>query len=90
MGYALCQERIKATFGAETQAQVLNLMENRELSRRLEGTSVTTYALHPGVVFTDIWRNMPQVLKYLFYFPALLLMKNCRDGAQVGREIINR
>jgi NAD(P)-dependent dehydrogenase (short-subunit alcohol dehydrogenase family) len=30
-----------------------------ELARRLAGTGVTTYALHPGVVATDVWRGVP-------------------------------
>ena len=71
--------------GAYQQSKLANTLFPRELARRLEGTGVTTYALHPGVVFTDIWRNMPQVLKYLLYLPALILMKNCKDGAQVGK-----
>ena len=30
-----------------------------ELARRLEGTGVTSYALHPGVIASDIWRRVP-------------------------------
>ncbi len=30
-----------------------------ELARRTAGTGVTTYALHPGVVASDIWRRVP-------------------------------
>jgi NAD(P)-dependent dehydrogenase (short-subunit alcohol dehydrogenase family) len=31
----------------------------QELGRRLAGTGVTAYALHPGVVASDIWRRVP-------------------------------
>lgn len=40
-------------------AKLANVLFSAELARRLEGTGVTTYALHPGVVATDIWRSIP-------------------------------
>jgi NAD(P)-dependent dehydrogenase (short-subunit alcohol dehydrogenase family) len=35
----------------------------QELARRLAGTGVTTYALHPGVVASDIWRRVPRLAR---------------------------
>ncbi|CAO1422146.1 unnamed protein product [Diamesa serratosioi] len=43
-----------------------NIWFTLELSRRLQGTTITVNALHPGVVDTGIWRNVP--------FPAMLIM----------------
>lgn len=40
-------------------AKLANVLFAKELARRLEGTGVTTYALHPGVVATDVWRSVP-------------------------------
>ena len=40
-------------------AKLANVLFSAELSRRLAGTGVTTYALHPGVVATDVWRSVP-------------------------------
>jgi retinol dehydrogenase 12 len=40
-------------------AKLANVLFAKELSRRLEGTGVTTYALHPGVVATNVWRAVP-------------------------------
>ena len=36
-----------------------NVLFSQELARRTAGTGVTTYALHPGVVASDIWRRVP-------------------------------
>ena len=41
------------------QSKAMNIMFARELGRRLEGTGVTTYSLHPGVVASDVWRRVP-------------------------------
>ena len=35
------------------------MLFSQELARRTAGTGVTTYALHPGVVASDIWRRVP-------------------------------
>jgi len=44
-----------------------NVLFSQELARRAEGRGITTYALHPGVVASDIWRRIP--------WPARPLMK---------------
>jgi retinol dehydrogenase 12 len=40
-------------------SKLCNVLFTQELARRLAGTGVTSYALHPGVVATDIWRRVP-------------------------------
>ena len=40
-------------------SKLANVLHAQELSRRLDGTGVTTYALHPGVIASDIWRSVP-------------------------------
>lgn len=46
-------------------AKLANILFAAELARRLQGTGVTTYALHPGVVATDVWRSVPWPLQGL-------------------------
>lgn len=46
-------------------SKLANILFSAELSRRLAGSGVTTYSLHPGVVATDVWRNVPVFLRGL-------------------------
>jgi retinol dehydrogenase-12 len=43
----------------------MNVLHAKELARRLAGTRVTTYSLHPGAVASNIWRAIPQPLGWL-------------------------
>ena len=43
-------------------SKLANVLFSAELSRRLAGSGVTTYALHPGVVASDVWRSLPRPL----------------------------
>ena len=40
-------------------SKLCNVLFSQELARRTEGTGVHSYALHPGVVASDIWRRVP-------------------------------
>jgi retinol dehydrogenase-12 len=40
-------------------SKLANVLFSQELARRAAGRGVTTYALHPGVVASDIWRRVP-------------------------------
>ena len=40
-------------------SKLCNVLFTQELARRTAGTGVTSYALHPGVVASDIWRRVP-------------------------------
>src|SRR6516162_10583527 len=40
-------------------SKLCNVLFTQELARRTAGTGVSTYALHPGVVASDIWRRVP-------------------------------
>ncbi len=40
-------------------SKLCNVLFSQELARRTAGTGVNAYALHPGVVASDIWRRVP-------------------------------
>jgi retinol dehydrogenase-12 len=40
-------------------SKLCNVLFSAELARRTAGTGVHAYALHPGVVASDIWRRVP-------------------------------
>jgi retinol dehydrogenase-12 len=46
-------------------SKLANVLFTKELARRLDGTGVSTYALHPGVVASEIWRRIPKPFLWL-------------------------
>ena len=46
-------------------SKLANVLFSAELARRLEGSGVSTYSLHPGVVDSEIWRWLPRPLRAL-------------------------
>ncbi len=47
-------------------SKLCNVLFSQELARRLgDGAGVTSYALHPGVVASDIWRRVPALVRPL-------------------------
>jgi len=76
---ALRQRAQSRTGFAEYEVSKLaNVLFSAELSRRLAGTGVTTYALHPGVIASDIWRGVPWPIRPLIK----LFMKSNEEGAR--------
>jgi NAD(P)-dependent dehydrogenase (short-subunit alcohol dehydrogenase family) len=61
-------------------SKLANLLHAQELSRRLAGSGVTTYALHPGVIASDIWRRVPWPARTVMK----LTMRSTAEGAQTS------
>jgi NAD(P)-dependent dehydrogenase (short-subunit alcohol dehydrogenase family) len=59
-------------------SKLANVLYNAELARRLPDRAVTTYALHPGVIASDIWRNVPWPIRPLMK----MRMISNEEGAQ--------
>jgi retinol dehydrogenase 12 len=58
--------------------KLMNIHHAKELARRLEGTRITTYALHPGVVASNIWRALPGALQWVL---KLFMVSNERGAS---------
>jgi len=63
---------------AYNQSKLANLLFSNELARRLEGTGVTSNAVHPGAIATEITREMPWIARKAVG----LMFKGVEDGAQ--------
>lgn len=79
----------------EYQASKLaNVLFSAELARRLAGTGVTTYSLHPGVVASDIWRGLPWPARQLIRLrPSMISVEegakttlHCATSPEVASE----
>lgn len=74
-------EKAYTGMGVYSQTKLANILFSRELSKRLVGSSVTVNSLHPGLVHTEIFRNMTWWMKALVW-PFLLVAKTPKSGAQ--------
>ncbi|HRC57083.1 MAG: SDR family oxidoreductase [Myxococcales bacterium] len=46
-------------------SKLCNVLFTKELARRLATTHVTAFAVHPGVVATEVWREVPAPLRWI-------------------------
>ncbi|XP_010888471.3 retinol dehydrogenase 12 isoform X2 [Esox lucius] len=51
---------------AYTQSKLANILFTRELSKKTEGLGVTAYAVHPGVVNTELVRHVKSPLEVMW------------------------
>jgi dehydrogenase/reductase SDR family protein 13 len=58
--------------------KLMNVLHAKELARRLSSTRVTTYALHPGAVASNIWRALPRPVQWV----GKLFMLSNEEGAR--------
>jgi retinol dehydrogenase 12 len=58
--------------------KLMNVLHAKELARRSAGTGLTTYALHPGGVASNIWRAVPRPVQWIL---KLFLISN-EEGAK--------
>lgn len=59
-------------------SKLCNVLFTKELARGRAGAGVTSYALHPGVIASDIWRTVPFFLRPI----AKLFMRSVEEGAK--------
>ncbi|XP_012281661.1 retinol dehydrogenase 14 [Orussus abietinus] len=61
-----------------------NIVFTLELARRLEGTGVTANCLHPGMIDSGIWRNVPAPLSWGLMLIIKAFFKTPEQGAQTS------
>lgn len=75
-----------------SNSKLANVLFSAELARRLVGSGVTTYALHPGVVASDVWRSVPWPIRPLMKLGMIsteqgaVTTLHCATAAQVANE----
>ena len=67
LDWAALRETTASTVGLVeyNNSKLANALFSAELARRLAGTGVAAYSLHPGVVATDVWREVPRPFRWL-------------------------
>jgi NAD(P)-dependent dehydrogenase (short-subunit alcohol dehydrogenase family) len=66
------------------RSKLANILFTYELARRLKGTQITTNALTPGMVATDIWKKVNPLLTPLLYPVIRWFGKTSVEGAQTS------
>jgi dehydrogenase/reductase SDR family protein 13 len=61
-------------------SKLANVLHAQELARRLTDTNVTTYSLHPGVIASDVYRQVPWPVRKVM----TMFMKSTEDGAKTS------
>lgn len=70
--------RTRTAFHEYCVSKLANVLHAQELGRRLEGSGVTTYSLHPGTIASDVWREIPWPIRPLLK----RRMRSTAEGAQ--------
>ncbi|CAG2183675.1 unnamed protein product, partial [Oppiella nova] len=69
-------------YRAYSQSKLANILFTRELAVRLAGTAITCYALHPGLVNTDLQRHLDGCLSVMFTLFNRIVQIDAELGAQ--------
>lgn len=82
----LNSEKSYGRIEAYSQSKLANVLFSSSLAMRLQGSSVTTYSLHPGAVDTELARYAPVIGNKIVYKIIHLLLwpffKTSEEGAQ--------
>jgi retinol dehydrogenase 14 len=67
-------------WGAYCDTKLMNIHFTTALARRLQSTNVTANCLHPGIIGTNLSRQMPKLMHNLY----MALMPNAERGARTS------
>lgn len=68
-------------FKAYSQSKLALILFTRQLAKKLEGTGVAVYSLHPGAVATNIWSRPAGPLGFITAVPKLFMARP-KKGAE--------
>jgi len=77
----LQSERMYVGFKTYGQSKLMNILFTRELARKLEGTTVTTNCVHPGVVATGFALNESGIVKAFWKLAQPFIRSPARGAA---------
>lgn len=77
----LAGEKYYSSWAFYGQSKFANLLFAKELASRFSGTKKTAYAVHPGIIKTNLARNMNPVLQAIFSLGEHLFLKSIPEGA---------
>ncbi|KAI0983439.1 hypothetical protein GJ496_005700 [Pomphorhynchus laevis] len=86
--FSKLQEPCSSKFLGYASSKLYNILFTKELNKRLKGTNVTTFSLHPGAIDTNFGRNFNKsfVEKHIFpkiyYVLQMVVLKTPIQGAQ--------
>ncbi|MCB1141354.1 MAG: SDR family oxidoreductase [Leptospiraceae bacterium] len=63
------------------QSKIANLLFAKELAIRFKGTGKTAYAVHPGVIQTNLSRHMASISNTIFSLAGPVFLKSIEEGA---------
>ncbi|MCU0439813.1 MAG: SDR family oxidoreductase [Raineya sp.] len=66
--------------GAYKQSKLANILFTRLLAKKIEGTNITTNALMPGFIATELFRNIPAFLRWIIP----IFAKTPKQGAETS------
>jgi retinol dehydrogenase 12 len=72
--------RTRTAFHEYCVSKLANVLHSQELGRRLAGSGVTTYSLHPGTIASDVWREVPWPIRPLLK----MRMRSPAEGARTS------
>jgi retinol dehydrogenase-12 len=68
-------------------SKLANVLFSAELARRLEGTNVTTYAVNPGRVASNIWQRVPWPIRPLFELTMLSTARGAHSTIRAATDL---
>nr|XP_046172004.1 dehydrogenase/reductase SDR family member 13-like isoform X1 [Oncorhynchus gorbuscha]XP_046172005.1 dehydrogenase/reductase SDR family member 13-like isoform X1 [Oncorhynchus gorbuscha] len=69
-------------FNIYANSKLCNVLFTHELAKRLQGTNVTCYTLHPGAINSELFRNVSKVFMILMKPFLMFFFKDTVAGSQ--------